>query len=69
MKALLRLALLAALLSSPLFFAGCSSSRTTNTSNTTVGQQLIDLDRAFKDGVITKDQYEKMKKEIIRKND
>jgi membrane peptidoglycan carboxypeptidase len=69
MNHFLRLTLLAALLASPAAFTGCSSSKTTNTSTGTVGQQLIDLDRAYKDGVITKEQYDKMKKEIIRRHD
>lgn len=69
MKHFIRLTLLAAILASPVAFSGCSSSKTTNSTSATVGQQLIDLDRAHKDGLITKDQYEKMKKEIIRKND
>lgn len=70
MKSLLQLTLAAIVLASSLALTGCSSTRTTNTSSSaTVGQQLIDLDRAYKDGVITKEQYEKMKKELIRKND
>ncbi len=69
MNHFIRLSLLAAVLASPVAFSGCSSTKTTNTSTGTVGQQLIDLDRAHKDGVITKDQYDKMKKELIRKND
>ena len=69
MNHFIRLTLLAAVLASPVAFSGCSSSKTTNSASATVGQQLIDLDKAYKDGVITKDQYEKMKKEIVRKND
>jgi len=69
MKQLIRLTLLAAVLASPVAFSGCSSSKTTNSTSATVGQQLIDLDKAYKEGVITKEQYDKMKKEIIRKND
>jgi hypothetical protein len=69
MKSLLHLALCSAVLGASLVATGCSSSKTTSNTSATVGQQLIDLDRAYKDGVITKDQYEKMKKELIRKYD
>ena len=69
MNTLLRIALLSLVLVAPAALTGCSSSKTTTNTSATVGQQLIDLDRAYKDGVITKDQYEKMKKELIRKND
>ena len=59
--------LLGAVLATPLLTGGCvSSSKVTTTQG--VGQQLLDLDKAYKDGVITQEQYEKLKKEIIRKN-
>jgi len=32
-------------------------------------QQLIDLDKAYKDGIITEDQYNRLKKEVIKKNE
>ena len=58
-----------AVLALPLMMAGCTSSKVTNTPTQGVGQQLIDLDRAYKEGIITESQYNKLKKEIIRKND
>ncbi len=58
-----------AILAAPLLLAACSSSKVNNTPTQGVGQQLIDLDRAFKEGIITEDQYNKLKKEIIRRND
>lgn len=34
----------------------------------TVGQQLEDLDKAYKNGAITKEEYEKTKKGILEKS-
>lgn len=36
-------------------------------SNVSLGQELTDLDKAYKDGVITEKEYEKVKKEILKK--
>ncbi len=33
--------------------------------STTVGQELQDLDKAYRDGIITKSEYEKSKKRIL----
>jgi len=33
----------------------------------TVGQQLEDLDKAYKSGALTKEEYEKVRKDIIEK--
>jgi hypothetical protein len=50
--------------------AGCISSKKITTENTeSTGQQLIDLDKAYNDGIITQEQYEKLKRRVIRKND
>ena len=35
------------------------------TITTTLGQELQDLDKAYKDGIITQKEYEKAKKRII----
>jgi len=35
---------------------------------TTTGQQLMDLQKAYDSGALTKDQYEKMKQDIIDKS-
>jgi len=43
-------------------------STTTTTTTVTPGQQLLDLQKAYDSGVITKEQYEKMKKDIIDKS-
>jgi hypothetical protein len=59
-----------AVLAAALMAAGCvSSSKVNNAPTEGVGQQLIDLDRAYKEGIITEDQYNKLKKEVIKKND
>ena len=47
---------------------GCvSSSRINNQAS--VGQQLQDLEKSHRDGVITQKEYERLKKALIRKND
>lgn len=48
--------------------SGCiSSSRINNQAST--GQQLQDLEKTYRDGIITQKEYERLKKAIIRKND
>lgn len=37
------------------------------TYNVTLGQQLIDLQRAYEEGIITKKEYERQKKKLLRK--
>lgn len=46
---------------------GGSTTKVTQGEQTTLGQQLIDLDKAYKQGIITEDQYEKTKKELLKK--
>ena len=58
----------AMVLMAALLTAGCSSSKVTNTPTQGVGQQLLDLDKAYKEGIINEDQYNKLKREIIKKN-
>jgi hypothetical protein len=49
---------------------GCVSSHKTQTTNSaSVGQQLQDLDKSYKDGIITKQDYDRLKKAIIKQND
>lgn len=53
-------------------FTACSGkkSRTdvkTETVTTTLGQELQDLNKAYKDGIITQKEYEKAKKALIDK--
>jgi hypothetical protein len=47
---------------------GCvSSSKISHEAS--VGQQLEDLDKSYKDGIITQKEYERLKKALIKKND
>jgi hypothetical protein len=48
---------------------GCRSKQTVQTQGASVGQQLQDLDKAYKDGTINQKEYERLKKAIIKKND
>ena len=58
--------ILALMLMVSLGLAGCGGADVSN-QNTTVseGQQLIDLQKAYKAGAITKDQYEDQKRKIL----
>ena len=52
--------------------AGCGGSKTEvesepTTITTTLGQELQDLDKAYKDGIITQKEFEKAKKALIEK--
>jgi uncharacterized membrane protein len=42
---------------------------TTTTRTTTLGQELQDLDEAHKKGIISDEQYEKKKKELLKKEE
>ena len=51
-------------------FAACGVGKTDvksepSTITTTLGQELQDLDKAYKDGIITQKEYEKTKKRLI----
>jgi uncharacterized membrane protein len=49
---------------------GCGSSTKTEIKQapqTTLGQELMDLDKAHKAGIITDDEYNKKKKEIMKR--
>lgn len=51
---------------------GCISSSDVESSITqqsSVGQQLTDLDKAYQQGVVTEKEYLKLRKAIIRNND
>ena len=59
---------LAAMLALPLL-PGCASKTTASNQGVSVGQQLQDLDKAYKDGTISQKEYERLKKAIIKQND
>jgi len=48
---------------------GCGGSKTEikESPQTTLGQELMDLDKAHKEGIITDDEYEKKKKDIMKR--
>jgi PBP1b-binding outer membrane lipoprotein LpoB len=56
------------------FLGGCCGKTTkvevtpTPATTTTTGQQLIDLQKAYESGAINKEQYDKMKQDIIDKS-
>ncbi len=45
---------------------GGGATSTTNAKTTTTGQELIDLQKAYDQGVITTKQYEEQKKKILK---
>jgi len=38
----------------------------TKTKTTTLGKELLDLDKAYKDGVITEKEYQKAKEQLLK---
>jgi len=53
-----------------LNFAACGGSKSDvksgpSTVTTTLGQELLDLDKAYKDGIITQKEYDKAKSRLI----
>ena len=67
-KTLITCALVAATLAVSLL-PGCVSSSKTQNSSASVGQQLQDLEKSYKDGLITEKEYKRLKKAIIKNND
>ncbi len=58
------------LITSPVALTGCfSSSKVDSKNEASVGRQLTDLDTAYKQGIITENEYLKLRKAIIKKND
>jgi len=50
-----------------LFLGACDTTVKTRTTTVSVGQQLIDLQNAYQNGSMTKDQYQKAKKQLIER--
>jgi hypothetical protein len=46
---------------------GSGSKQTVETKTTTLGQELTDLQKAHESGAITDEQYQKAKKELLKK--
>ena len=61
-------ALLAAILAVSVL-PGCVSHSKVQTNSASVGQQLQDLEKSYKDGIITQKEYERLKKALIKQND
>lgn len=62
---LLAAAAVLSLAAAPL--AACSSTAKTQVETSTTGQQLIDLKAAYDQGVISKSEYERKRKDILRR--
>lgn len=60
--------MLVVLIGAFLVLSGCGG-RTkvqTETRTTTTGQELIDLDKAYKDGIISEEEYKKQREQILK---
>jgi hypothetical protein len=66
----LKVIILAGLIGLATTFTGCGGGGAkvkSETVTTTLGQELMDLDAAYKKGVITEKEYEKAKKAALKK--
>jgi hypothetical protein len=57
-------------LSIPVLFTACGGDETkiqSSTTTTTMGQELMDLDRAYQQGIISKSEYERAKQDVLRR--
>ena len=62
--------ILIGLLVTSLNLSGCGgrkSTATIETSTTTLGQELVDLQTAYEKGIITEKQYNDLKKKAVKK--
>ena len=64
----LRVCVVIILLSSGVGFIGCGGGGGTEikAKQTTLCQELTDLDKAYKDGIITEKEYNKAKKDLLK---
>ncbi len=64
----LRMILMAALIALAPNFIGCGGGGArVETRSTTKGQELMDLEEAYQKGLITEKEYNKQKKEILKR--
>lgn len=62
--------LIAVLMASSLLLAGCGGGGATVTaSSTTMGQELQDLEKSHKDGLINEKEYKRARKAILERYD
>ena len=66
MTGMLKMVLVLAALSVPLTACGRSARQTTNVKTTTVGQEVADLDAAYKNSLLSESEYNKKRKEILK---
>ena len=62
-----RNALIVALSLATLGLSSCGSTSETRVDSTTTGQELTDLKKAYDEGVITKSEYERKRKDILKR--
>jgi hypothetical protein len=48
---------------------GCGSTKVSTQTNSSVGQQLMDLQKAHDEGVIDDKEYARLRKSLVKKND
>jgi hypothetical protein len=64
----MRVCVVIILLFSGVSFMGCGGGGAeVKTKQTTLGQELTDLDKAYKEGIITEKEYDKAKKDILKR--
>jgi hypothetical protein len=64
------LGLVTVALASTLLLAGCGGGgATVQQSNTTMGQELMDLEASYKEGIISEREYKRAREKILEKYD
>lgn len=60
---------LAGFIAAFIVFSGCGGGGAkvqTETKATTTGQELMDLDKAYKEGIISEEEYKKQREKILK---